>query len=116
MSQKTTGSQLSIAVERSDNVVVVKCKGRLVAGVNEDFYAEVRQLLPGCQRMVLDFAELSHMDSMGLGSLVRLYVSAKSAGCVLELTNVGKPIRHLLGITHMLSVFESIGENKIKMM
>lgn len=116
MAEKAAGSQLTISVERSGDVVTVKCRGRLVAGVNEDFYADVRDRLTGCHRMVLDFAELTHMDSMGLGSLVRLYVSAKSAGCVLELTHVGKPIRHLLGITHMLSVFESIGENKIKMM
>jgi anti-anti-sigma factor len=54
------------------------------------------------------------MDSTGLGTLVRLYVSAKSAGCTLLLFNVGKPIRRLLGLTHLLSVFEVIGNNNIK--
>ena len=29
--------------------------------------------------------------------------------------NVGPSIRHLLGITHMLSVFQMIGENNIRM-
>jgi anti-anti-sigma regulatory factor len=55
------------------------------------------------------------MDSSGLGSLVRLYVSAKSAGCLLELENVGKPIRHLLGVTHILSAFGSVCEKNIRM-
>jgi anti-anti-sigma regulatory factor len=55
------------------------------------------------------------MDSMGLGTVVRLYVSAKSAGCALELANVGKPIRHLLGVTHLMSVLAIIGENNIRM-
>jgi anti-anti-sigma regulatory factor len=55
------------------------------------------------------------MDSMGLGTLVRLYVSAKSAGCVLELINVGTSVRQLLGISHLLSVFQTIGENNIRM-
>jgi anti-anti-sigma regulatory factor len=47
--------------------------------------------------------------------LVRLYVSAKSAGCELELINLGKRIRELLGVTHLLSVFAICGEQGIKM-
>ena len=54
------------------------------------------------------------MDSVGIGTLVRLYVSAKSAGCALELTNIGKSVRHLLGVTHLLSVLTIIGENNVK--
>jgi anti-anti-sigma regulatory factor len=53
---------------------------------------------------------------MGLGTLVRLYVSAKSAGCSLELTHLSKQIRHLLGLTNMFSIFTVIGENGIRMM
>ena len=64
---------------------------------------------------MLDLAELTHMDSLGIGTLVRLYVSGKSAGCALELANLGKPVRHLLGITHVLSVFGTVGENCIRM-
>jgi anti-anti-sigma regulatory factor len=48
---------------------------------------------------------------MGLGALVRLYVSAKSKGCSLELVNLGKGIRQLLGVTNLLSVFTVIGEH-----
>ena len=66
--------------------------------------------------LVLDLSDLKHTDSMGLGTLVRLYVSAKSAGCSLELLNLSKQIQHLLGITNMLSVFTVIGENGIKWM
>jgi anti-anti-sigma factor len=67
------------------------------------------------RQVVLDLTDLIHMDSMGLGTLVRLYVSAKSAGCVLELINVGTSVRQLLGISHLLSVFQTIGENNIRM-
>jgi anti-anti-sigma factor len=65
---------------------------------------------------VLDLSDLKHTDSMGLGALVRLYVSAKSAGCSLELMHLSKQIQHLLGLTNMLSVFTVIGENGIKLM
>jgi anti-sigma B factor antagonist len=55
------------------------------------------------------------MDSTGLGTVVRLYVSAKSAGYSLELINLGKRIRQLLGVTNLLSVFTVIGEHNIRM-
>ena len=54
------------------------------------------------------------MDSSGIGTLVRLYVHCKSAGCALERMNVGQSVRQLLGITHLLSVFQMIGENNIR--
>jgi anti-sigma B factor antagonist len=48
---------------------------------------------------------------MGLGTLVRLYVSAKSGGCTLELIHLGKRVKELLGMTHLLGVFTVVGEN-----
>jgi len=62
---------------------------------------------------VLDLADLTHMDSMGLGALVRLMVSAKSKGCSLELLHLGKRVRELLGLTHVLGCFTIIGEKGV---
>jgi len=114
VSDKTAANRLTLAVEHFSNAAVVRCSGRLVAGVNDSFHNDIKQLFPDHRRIVLDLADLTHMDSMGLGTLVRLYVSAKSAGRVLELINVGKPIRQLLGITHVLSVFGSVGESHVR--
>ena len=61
----------------------VKCHGRLIAEVGGNFYTRVRQLMPDHKRIVLDLCDVSYMDSMGLGALVRLVVSAKSNGCSL---------------------------------
>lgn len=108
---------LTVDVERcTGNVFVVHCHGRLVAGVTDVLSSKVVPLIPQTKRIVLDLSDLKHTDSMGLGALVRLYVSAKSAGCSLELMHLGKQIQHLLGLTHMLSVFTVIGENGIKFM
>ena len=115
MSDHAAKNQLTLAVKHYKDGIVVHCSGKLVAGVNDRLYREVSQLIPGRKRIVLDMAELTHMDSTGIGTLVRLYVSSKSAGCVLELTNVGKSVRQLLGITHLLEVFAIIGENNIRM-
>jgi anti-sigma B factor antagonist len=103
----------SLDIERSDDHATVLCHGKLVAGVNDVLYREVSKLLPGTKRIVLDLTDLTKMDSMGLGSVVRLYVSCKSAGSELQLINLGPRIRQLLGMTNLLTAFTIIGENNI---
>jgi anti-sigma B factor antagonist len=106
---------LTLEMEPKGSTVVVRCYGRLVADTNDLLYSRVRQLLPDAKRIVLDLTDLTRMDSMGLGTLVRLYVSARSAGCSLELMNLGKQVRILLGTAHLLSAFTIVGEHGIKM-
>lgn len=111
-----TQSPLTLDIERDGTTAVVRCHGKVVAGVSEIFYVKVRELMPDCKKIVLDLTELTRMDSMGLGALARLKVSARSAGCRLELINLGKQIRELLGTTNLWSVFADMGEHGIKMM
>ena len=106
---------LTLDVKRTGDTAIVRCDGKLVAGVNDLLYARVRQLMPEAKRIVLDLTYLTRVDSMGLGTLVRLYVSARSAGCALELINLGKQVRQLLGTTGLMSVFVVIGEHGIKL-
>lgn len=104
---------LTLDSERKGDVVLVHCHGKLVSGVSDRLYTKVKELIPGSKRVVLDLTDLTHMDSMGLGTLVRLYVSAKSAGSCLELINFGPRIRQLLGMTNLLSVLTDMCEQGI---
>lgn len=113
MTDKAT-TCLQFAIERCDDTILVRCSGRLVAGVNDRFYREVSALISGSQQIVLDMTDLTHMDSTGVGTLVRLYVSARSAGCSLQLKNIGKSVRQLLGVTHLIDVLAVVGENNIR--
>lgn len=113
MPDQATASPFSLDIERKGEVALVRCHGKLVAGVSDQLYARICQLIPDSKRIVLDLTDLSHMDSMGLGTVVRLYVSAKSTGCCLELINLGKGIRHLLGVTNLLSVLTTMCEQGI---
>jgi anti-sigma B factor antagonist len=105
----------TLEIERNGDTAVVHCHGRLVAGVTGNLYAPVCPLLPDFKRVVLDLTDVAFMDSMGLGTLVRLYVSAKSNGCKLELIHLGKRVRELLGVAGLLSVFSIIGEQGVPM-
>lgn len=106
---------LTLKVQRKGATALVHCHGRLVAGVGNQLYDCVQELLPEAKCITLDLTELAFVDSMGLGTLVRVYVSAKSAGSRIELVNLGKQIRELLGITNLLSVFSDMCEQGITM-
>jgi anti-sigma B factor antagonist len=114
MPDKEATTPLTLDIERAGNAFVVRCHGKLVAGTGDVLYSKVRPLIPDTKRIVLDLTDLTRVDSMGLGTLVRLYVSARSAGCVLGLVNLGQQVRLLLGTTGLLSVFTVVGEHGIK--
>src|SRR6185437_3426252 len=68
-----------------------------------------KSLIPHSKRIVVDLKEVGWMDSAGIGTLVGLYVTARKAGCEFLLVNYNKAVRDLLGISHLLSVFETCG-------
>ncbi|MGA8741210.1 MAG: STAS domain-containing protein [Terracidiphilus sp.] len=104
---------LTLEVERNGDVATVKCQGKLVLGVCDFLTCKVRELIPDTKRIVLDLTDLKQMDSMGLGTIVRLYVTAKSGGGCLVLINMGPRIRQLLGITNLLSVLTDMCEQGV---
>ena len=115
MPDQPAASLLTLDVERCNpEVVVILCHGKLISTTGNILYSQVCKLLPGTKKLTLDLCDVNYMDSMGLGTLVRIYVSTKSAGCQLILKNLGKRVRELLGVSHLLGVFTVIGENGIK--
>jgi anti-sigma B factor antagonist len=110
-----TPATLTLDVERNGDTATIRCHGRLVSGFGQILYNQVCQLLPESKHLVLDLGDLTYMDSMGLGTLVRIYVSTKSAGCTLELIHLGKRIRGLLGVAGLLNVFSVVGEHGVPM-
>jgi anti-sigma B factor antagonist len=106
---------LTLEVEQTNDVTIVRCHGQLTSGLTEILYSKVRPMIPDAKRIVLDLSDLTFMDSMGLGTLVSLYTSARAAGCEMQLLNIGKRIRELLGLTNLLSVFTIIGEHGVRL-
>jgi len=115
MTDEVVARPLTVEIERRGDTAVVRCQGRLATGASEIVYTKIRPLMPETRRIVLDLAGVTFIDSMGLGTLVRLYVSAKSAGCNLELVELGKRIQELLGRTRLLEVFTTVGESGLTM-
>ena len=108
--------RLTLEIEQcNENLTIVRCHGQLVSGLTDTFYSKVRPMIQANKRIVLDLSGVTWMDSMGLGSLVGLYTSAKAAGCELQLLKIGQRVRELLSLTHLLDVFTIIGEHGVRL-
>lgn len=113
MPNAVAANALTLDVEQKATQTIVHCHGRLVSETGNILHAKVRELIPDHKCIVLDLTDVKFVDSMGLGTLVRVYVSCKSGGATLQLVNLGKQIRELLGITNLMSIFADMCEHGI---
>ncbi|MFM6276942.1 MAG: STAS domain-containing protein, partial [Dolichospermum sp.] len=58
------------------------------------------------QLWVIDLADVDFMDSSGLVPLVKGLTKARQSGCRLVLCNVKAPVKLILELTQLDSVFE----------
>lgn len=96
---------LNVEVQPSDNRYLVHCRGKLIAGVCGTLYQKVHALIADRKPIVLDLADLEWIDSMGIGTLVRLHAGCRQTGCRLQLIHLDKRVKELLALTGLLGVF-----------
>jgi anti-sigma B factor antagonist len=105
---------LSLRTYVEGDATIVQCTGKLTAGLTGILRDEVKRLIPHSKKIVLDLTSLTQMDSMGLGTIVALYVSAKASGTRLILINLTPRVRDLFRITKVGSIFEDYAEHIIR--
>ena len=86
----------------------VKFHGRIVSSTARELEKPVKPLIARGGRIILDLTDVDYMDSLGLGALVALKVSAINKGyCTLELVNLTPRLKQLLSLTNLLQTFTS---------
>jgi anti-anti-sigma factor len=60
---------------------------------------------------VLDLQGAPQIDSMGLGTVVGLYVSGRTRGCRTEIINASQQLSELFSMTNLLSLLEDAGRH-----
>ena len=90
------------------NAKVIKFKGKLKGGPDaEDFHNTIQSFLEeGKKNVIIDMADVSFVDSAGLGILVRGYTTMKNAGGDMKLAAISTKVEGVLAITKLNSVFE----------
>lgn len=64
--------RLTLQSQTVGDVVVVRCQGRIISGDEvRSLQLELERLTQVRKKVVLQLAEVSHIDSSGLGALVR---------------------------------------------
>jgi anti-sigma B factor antagonist len=91
-----------------DGVSIVDLAGRITIGEGTIFLKDaVRNLLQRNEkRIVLNLADVSYIDSSGIGELVSSFTTVGNQGGKLKLLNLTKKVHDLLSITKLLTVFE----------
>jgi anti-sigma B factor antagonist len=105
---------LTLVMSNVTDAAIVQCRGTLTLENHEFLKRQVKAMIACNARIVLDLSELTRMDSSGLGTIVGLYLSAKTGGCNLDFVNLNKQIRELLKLSNLLSIFETCGREGIR--
>ncbi len=101
-------NDLEIAERHYQTVTILDLVGKIRIGVgNIKLRAALRQMMgEGKHQILLNLADVSHIDSSGLGELVAGYVAVKDIGGKLKLLNLNQRVRELMVMTKLLTVFE----------
>lgn len=99
---------LRINEKESEGISILELSGRVVLGdESNQLRTKIKEVLgKGKTRVILDLANVSYIDSAGLGTLVAGYTSAQNQGASMKLANLTKKFREQLNITKLVTIFE----------
>jgi anti-anti-sigma factor len=97
---------LTIDVEKTGDVAVVRCAGRIVRGVEVCTLRSAVVSEKNTRIVVLDLSEVAVLDAGGLTALVSLHHWTRSRGIQLKLVNPSHFLREMLERTRLNLVFD----------
>ncbi len=100
---------MDVNVEHRDGVIVLKLGGRIVGiagGELRQIIEEQLENAPDSPKFLFDFADVSRMDSSGIGTLIGLHVSVARKNGRIGVINVSNTINNLLVIGRLITIFE----------
>ena len=98
--------ELKLEVVATPEETVVRCIGKIIFTSSAALQTELRRLIPDTKCLVLDLAEMTYLDSFGLGVLVGAHLSAKRQQRQLKLINMSPQALQLVQVTHLTYLLE----------
>jgi anti-anti-sigma factor len=90
-----------------EQVKVIKLSGNLNAATSQEFRQNITTILESGAKIVLvDFQDVTFMDSSGLGALVLAFKTLRAADSKLVICSINEQVRILFELTNMDKVFE----------
>ena len=99
---------MKITTREVNQVVILDITGRIVLGDElETLRGGVQTLLTqGKKKIILNLADVSYIDSSGVGELVRSFTSVHNQGGELKLLNLTQKVHDILHVTKLYTVFD----------
>jgi anti-sigma B factor antagonist len=100
---------MEIVDRQVGDVVILDLHGKLVLGEGgEAIYRAITKIADGGRgKILLNLVDVPHVDSAGLGEIVRCYTTVSRKGGKLKLLNPTTKVRDLLSTTMLIKVFET---------
>jgi anti-sigma B factor antagonist len=101
-------SSLKTNVRQMQGVTILDLSGRITLGEGSVVLRDqIRELLAKEQKnILLNLADVTYIDSSGIGELVSAYTAVRNKGGELKLLNLTKKVHDLLQITKLYTVFD----------
>ena len=97
-----------LTVRQVGDVSVLDANGRITLGEGASaFRDQIRELMAkGNNKILVNLADVSYIDSSGIGELVSAYTTLANQKGQLKLLHLNKRIKDLLQITKLYTIFE----------
>ena len=102
-------AELNIKERQAGDVTILDMDGKITIGEGSvAVRSAIRKLLEeGKKKILLNVAGVGYVDSSGIGELVSSYTTINREGGQLKLLNLTQKMEDLLGITKLLTVFDT---------
>ena len=89
-------------------ITVLDLNGKITLGEGGPILRDAvrAQISQGSQKILLNLADVTYIDSAGLGELTSAFTSMKNRNGQLKLLNLTKRVHDLLQITKLYTVFD----------
>lgn len=104
---KNKSSTMKIGTRQVNGISVVDISGRITLGEGDVLLRDTidNLLAKEHKKLLLNLAEVSYIDSSGIGALVGVYTAVHKQGGELQLLKITNRVRNLLQITKLYTVF-----------
>ncbi len=98
---------LQIQIRKAGDVTILDLQGRVTIGIsNDQLSSQLRELSDaGARKVLINLAGVPQMDSSGISSLVRSFVTLQRLGGSLRLL---RPVGHVREVLELTRLLESI--------
>ena len=103
---------VKLTTRQVGDVTVIDAAGRITLGEGASAFRDIIRDLAakGDKKLLLNLAEVSYIDSSGIGELVSGFTTVTNHGGSLKLVGLSKRVTDLLQITKLYTVFEAFDD------